>query len=80
MMTKIQRWGNSLGVRIPKSVAQDAQVTEGSLVEMRVEDGRLVIAPVKKPECDLADLLSRVTSENLHGEADWGPRRGREAW
>ena len=80
MITKIRKWGNSLGVRIPKSVAQDAEVTEGACVDLKLEDGRLVITPVDKRRYRLGDLLAQVTRENLHAEVDTGRAVGRETW
>jgi antitoxin MazE len=80
LQTKIQRWGNSLGLRIPKSFAAEAQVDAGSVVEISVEDGALIVRSVSAPSYRLEDLLSGVTSSNLHEEADWGAPLGAEAW
>ena len=80
MITKIQKWGNSLGVRIPKSFAKGARVQAGISVDMTIEDGRLVITPVEKTVYDLAELVRQITPENLHGEVDFGPPRGKEVW
>jgi len=80
VITRVQKWGNSLGVRIPKLLAEHARVRAGSSVDMNLEGGRLVIAPVEKGVYDLADLLSQVTPDNLHGEVDVGRPRGREVW
>lgn len=80
MHTKIQRWGNSLGLRIPKSFAAEAQVAAGSTVNISVEDGALIVRSVSERKYALEDLLNGVTSTNLHDETDWGGRSGREAW
>ena len=80
METRIRKWGNSLGLRIPKSIAEQTGVKEGSAVELNVEDERLVVTPVKVEAYRLADLLERVTDENLHGEIDTGDPVGREVW
>lgn len=80
MQTKIQRWGNSLGLRIPKSFAQEAGVHAGSDVDLTVEGGRLIVSPAGRPKYQLADLLSGVTSTNVHKEIDTGAPIGREAW
>ncbi len=80
MIAKIQKWGNSLGVRIPKSVAQEARLQEGSSVEVRVEEGRLIIAPRNKRKYTFAELVDKITPENMHGETDWGPPVGKEVW
>jgi len=80
MISKIRKWGNSLGIRIPKSLAEDVRVAEGTQVDIRVENGRLVIAR-QTPECfDLDELLGRVTPENLHEAVDTSPPVGREVW
>jgi len=80
MITKVQKWGNSLGVRIPKSVAHEAQVEEGMKVDIREEDNRLVIAPVENPQYSLDALIRRVSPSNLHKEIDFGAPQGREVW
>jgi len=80
MMAKIQKWGNSLGLRIPKGIAEDAHVFEGAAVDLKVENGRLVVAPVKKNRYRLSDLLDQVTPENLHAEVRVGVAVGREVW
>ncbi len=80
MVTKVQRWGNSLGLRIPKSIAAEAQIEEGSEVDIAVQEGNLVITPSKKPRYQLADLLSRVSKKNLHDEISTGEPAGREVW
>jgi antitoxin MazE len=78
--TKIQRWGNSLGLRIPKSFAAEAHVEAGSTVDLTVEDGRLVVRPVPARIYDLASLVAGITRDNIHEETDWGEPRGREVW
>jgi len=78
MRATISKWGNSLGLRIPRGLAEDAGLAEGSLVELRVEDGRLVAEPVTVE--NLEALLSRVTAKNRHDELFIDSPRGREAW
>lgn len=78
MQTKIQRWGNSLGLRIPRSFALEAGVEAGSAVDLSVHDGDLVVKPARRPTYHLRDLLRRVTASNLHGEVDTGDPVGRE--
>jgi antitoxin MazE len=80
MRVQVQKWGNSLALRIPKPFAEDAGVDVGTVVEVSVSAGRLVAAPVRPRTIRLADLLRRVTRRNLHGETDTGPAVGREAW
>lgn len=80
MIAKIQKWGNSLGLRIPKALAEQAAVGEGAKVDISVDNGRLVISAVRDPDHDLDELLARITPENLHGEVTTGAPRGREVW
>jgi antitoxin MazE len=80
MVTRILKWGNSLGLRIPKSFAKQAGVEEGSAVDIALEGDHLVIRAVKSKEYRLSDLLSQVREDNLHGEISTGDAVGREAW
>ena len=82
MKTSVQKWGNSLAVRIPKGVAEESKLSVGTEVEVGVEDGRIVVVPVAptSKEQALEELVSRITDENRHGETDWGPAVGREVW
>ena len=80
MLAQIQKWGNSLGLRIPKALAADAQVAEGTTVELSVEDGRLVVTAQCKGKCSIGDLVARITPQNLHGETGTGSPVGREVW
>ena len=80
MQTKIQKWGNSLGLRIPKSLAEQAGVEAGSDVDLSVEDGELVVRPRRLPRYKLKDLLQAITPKNVHKGIDTGFPVGREAW
>ncbi|RME28832.1 MAG: AbrB/MazE/SpoVT family DNA-binding domain-containing protein [Deltaproteobacteria bacterium] len=80
MVTKIASWGNSLGLRIPKSFAKEAGIREGSAVDISFEEGRLVIRPIRAPRYELKDLLARIRKNNLHEEIPTGDPVGREAW
>lgn len=79
MRTKVQKWGNSLAVRIPKPFAEGAGLRESSEVEMSLEKGAVRLAPVR-PRWQLRRLLSGVTKQNLHAEVESGTAVGREAW
>ena len=79
MRTKIQKWGNSLALRIPKSFAEETQVEPGSTVDLSINDGTLVVRPVDTPRYRLDDLLAQITEENLHEEISTGSPVGREA-
>ncbi len=80
MITKLQKWGNSLGLRIPKSFAAEAQVEAGSTVDISVEDGGLVVRPMRRKKYVLSELLRRVSSQNIHDEIATGEPVGREVW
>ena len=80
MQTKIRKWGNSLGLRIPRSFAAEAQVEEGATVDLSVEDGRLLVRPLRVRKYALSVLLKKVSRRNLHVEIATGRALGREAW
>ena len=80
MLTKVQKWGNSLALRIPKTWALEARLENNSEVEISLFEGKLVITPVVTIQEDLAHLLSGVTKENLHNECDTGKAAGKENW
>jgi len=80
MQTKIQKWGNSLAVRIPKAFVKEAHVAYGTTVDLTVDDGKIVIDPHPQSEYRLEDLLKGVTKRNLHAEVATGDVVGREAW
>ena len=80
MRIRVQKWGNSLAVRIPKAFARETALDQGAEVELELENGRLVITPMAEEEYDLASLLEQVTPENLHEEVETGETEGREAW
>lgn len=80
MHTRVQKWGNSLAVRIPRSFAASTGISEGSEVEIAVDDGEIRLRPVPGPSYRLDDLLAQITPENLHTEVDTGPATGGEAW
>ena len=78
MKVKVQAWGNSLGLRIPKVYAQELQVGAGSMLELSLSEGALLARPASVVDLDV--LLAGVTADNRHGEVDWGPGSGGEAW
>jgi antitoxin MazE len=80
MKTKVQRWGNSLAVRIPKAFAEEVGLANDSPVEMRLFQGGLIVEPSPLWEPTLDELLEGVTDSNLHGEVDTGPAQGSEIW
>ena len=80
MRTKVVKWGNSLGLRIPKSFAEEVRVSEGTTVDLVMEDGQLVIRVASQPAKSLEELLAEVTDSNLHGEIETGDAVGGENW
>jgi antitoxin MazE len=80
MDTTIQKWGNSLAVRIPKAFADEIGLDYGTVIELQIVDGQLVIKPIEKPIFDLDTLLAQVTDDNLHPEVDTGDPTGNEIW
>jgi antitoxin MazE len=80
MKTRVQKWGNSLALRIPKSFAEEVGLLSDSPVEISLTNGKLVVVPIEKPGLSLKKLLSRITDENIHHEIDSGPAVGIEAW
>jgi antitoxin MazE len=80
MLTKVQKWGNSLALRIPKAFARDARLENDSVVEIRLVDGQIIVTPVETPTWTLDELLASIDEENMHREADTGPAAGNEIW
>lgn len=80
MRLRVQKWGNSLALRIPRSLATETSLESGSEVDLALVEGRLVITPLADPAYRLDDLLALITPENLHTETDTGPSLGAEAW
>jgi len=80
MKTQVQKWGNSLALRIPKSFADEAGLQKATAVEMSLEDGKLVISPITYVKPTLKQLLAKINSENLHHEVETGHAVGNETW
>jgi len=81
MKTRVQKWGNSLALRIPKSFAAEVGLKKETSIEVSLLDGKLVITPVARPELTLKQLLAKVTKENCIAKlilaAPWGTKRGK---
>ena len=80
MLTKVQKWGNSLALRIPKAFALDAQLENDSFVEISIVEGQIIITPVVAPSWTLEELLAGINKNNLHHEDDTGFAVGNEVW
>ena len=78
MRVIVKKWGNSASVRIPSGIMEAAHICLNDAVDVRVEDGRIVIEPIRSSEYQLADLLDRITPQNLHDEVPFGEPVGKE--
>lgn len=79
----LRKWGNSIGLRIPTGLMAELNLSENSTVDIRVEDGKLIVSPKqqrRKWKYSLDELLAGVTEENIHPETDWGTPVGDEVW
>jgi antitoxin MazE len=79
MRAIVKKWGNSAAVRIPSGIMQAARLTLNDVVEVREQDGQIVIKPIRVGKIDLAQLLAGITPENLHGGVDFGDPVGKES-
>jgi antitoxin MazE len=80
MNATVQKWGNSLALRIPSSLGKDLKLVQGSLVELSLQGGDLVVTPRKTTHASLAQLLNGITDKNRHSATDWDGAVGREFW
>jgi antitoxin MazE len=82
MITKVQKWGNSQGLRLSKELLSDAEINVGDAVDVAVRQGTLVVIPIRRVRGghDLRELVSRIPKDYEPEEVDWGPPVGREAW
>ena len=80
MKTRVQKWGNSLALRIPKSFANEVGLQRETSVELSLDGGRLIVTPVSKPKPTLKQLLANISKDNLHREVDTGIAVGNEVW
>lgn len=80
MRTKVQKWGNSLALRIPKVYADEIRIEANASIDMTMKDGVLIITPVVENQSAFEKLLAGVTEENIHHEWDTGPAEGEELW
>ena len=82
MLSKIQKWGNSQGLRIPKNLLIDAQLGVGDEVDINVKDGIMIVTPTNfvRGKYNLKDLVARIPKDSHAKEVDWGEPVGKEAW
>ena len=79
-MQTISKWGNSLAVRIPAAFAETVGLEEGTVVDLKVRAGRLIVTPAESPRYDLQQLVDQITPKNGHRLVDWGKPVGKETW
>jgi len=80
MQTRIQKWGNSLALRIPKAFAIEARLEEDAVVDIALVEGQIIIKPIAAHEWTLEELLAGVTRNNIHREIETGSKVGKELW
>jgi antitoxin MazE len=80
MKARIQKWGNSLALRIPKPFAEESNLREDSPVEISVRSGKLVVVAIEEPQLSLDELVAKITPENRHAEVETGTSVGNEVW
>lgn len=81
MKTVVQRWGNSLAVRIPAHIARESHISRGTRIEVSIANGNLVLTPLsKRRSYSLVSLVRKITPANRHPEVDFGKPMGRETW
>ena len=82
MITRVQRWGNSQGLRLSKELLSDVEIAVGDAVDVSVHDGSIVVTPVRRVRgaLDLGELVASIPKGYKPGEADWGRSTGGEVW
>lgn len=80
MTTKIQQWGNSLALRLPKDITKKLRLHKGSPVIVAQDTNKILIKPLNKTKTSLKELVSKITPDNIHSEIDWGKSVGKEIW
>ncbi len=82
MLTKVQKWGNSQGLRFPKTILEEAQIDVGDEVNVTVQDGKIIVETVNKLRntYDLKELVSKIPKDYRAEKVDWGPPVGKEEW
>lgn len=79
MRARISKWGNSLAIRLPRTLLAELGLGDGVAVELGVTDGKLFITPVNR-QYELEELVEGITPDNRHTETDWGSPQGSESW
>ncbi len=79
-LTRIQKWGNSFAVRIPRNLINSLSLNSRVALDIREEGGRLILTPILPIKYQLSDLLAQITPQNVHGEVEFGHETGNEVW
>jgi antitoxin MazE len=78
--TTVSKWGNSLAVRIPQTIARQARLSEGDCLTLALDrDGSIVLRSTR-PRYELSELVAAITPKNRHQETEWGRPKGEESW
>jgi antitoxin MazE len=80
LIGRVQKWGNSLAFRIPKSFADEIGLRQNSSIQLMIKEGALVVKPEREPQWRLEELLEKVTKDNIHRELETGSAQGDEVW
>ncbi len=82
MLSKIQKWGNSQGIRIPKGILEDSKIEIGEDVDISIKDGTIVIkkANMIRGRYKIEDLVAKMPKDQEPSEVDWGDPEGQEVW
>jgi antitoxin MazE len=80
MKTRIQKWGNSLALRIPRPFAEESNLHEDAAVDISVRNGKLVVVPLREHDFTLEQLVEQITPQNRHSEIETGEAVGSEIW
>ena len=82
MVTKVQSWGNSQGLRLSRQVLEEANISVGDQVDLAVHDGVIVVAPTRRVRgrCNLKDLVAQIPRDYKPQEVDWAEPIGKEVW
>jgi len=76
----VRKWGNSAAIRLPTSILEAVRLQIDQPVDVREEDGRIIIQPLRRENLSLESLTAAITDENRHREMDFGPVTGGEVW
>lgn len=79
-ITHVQKWGNSYAVRIPKTLIKSLAINSTTTLEIREEEGKLILTPVARRQYSLSEMVLKITPDNIHGEIDFWNDIGNEVW